>query len=181
VGFILRLLRPNISVDAVWDIDLAMLRRKGIRGLILDLDNTLVDWNRWHVRPEVAAWMKAAAEQGMACCVASNTREPARLKAVAEQLGASWLLRAGKPLPKAYSRAMRLMGTAPAHTAVVGDQIFTDTVGGNLMGLTTIIVRPLSSRDFPGTKLARMAEKALRPWLFPRNRRAAAGVTRRKG
>ncbi len=175
MGVLLKLLRPRLLVDAVWDIDVALLREKGIRGLILDLDNTLVDWNEWHVRPEVVSWMKTVAENGLACCVASNTREPARLRAVAEQLGASWLLNAGKPLPKAYTRAMRLMGTTPSETAVIGDQIFTDMLGGNLLGLTTIAVRPLSSRDFLGTKLARLAERVLRPWIFPRGGQPAPG------
>jgi len=166
------LLRPKLSVDAIWNIDFHCLRHKGIRGLILDLDNTLVDWNRWEIRPEVASWMRAAGEKGLVFCVASNTREPERLRAVAEQLGALWLLRAGKPLPRAYSRAMRLMGTAASETAVVGDQIFTDVLGGNLMGLMTIAVRPLSGRDFLGTKLARLGERLLSPWLFPRGRQS---------
>jgi len=160
------MLRPNLRVERVWDVDLASLRARGIKGLILDLDNTLVDWNRWEVRDRVKRWAQEARRAGMRCCIASNTRSVDRTKAVAEQVGAQWITSAGKPRRKGCLRAMESMGTAPPETAVIGDQIFTDILAGNRLGLATILVGPLSSVDFPGTKIARLLERLLGRWLY---------------
>lgn len=162
---LLDMLRPNLRCDRVWDIDLESLRARGIRGLIIDLDNTLVDWNAWQVREEVKRWAENARRQGIACCIASNTRGTDRISAVAGQLGARWVTNAGKPGVRSYLRAMQLMGTGHAETAVIGDQVFTDVLAGNRLGLFTIWVRALSPVDFPGTKIARLLERLLGRWL----------------
>ena len=162
---LLDMLRPNLRCDRVWDIDLELLRARGIRGLIIDLDNTLVDWNAWEVRHEVKRWAENAGRQGIARCIASNARNRERIRSVAEQVGAQWVANANKPGIGSYRRAMQLMGTAPQETAVIGDQVFTDVLAGNRLGLFTIWVRALSPVEFPGTKIARLLERLLRRWL----------------
>jgi HAD superfamily phosphatase (TIGR01668 family) len=163
---LLDVLRPNLRAKRVWDVDPDMLRARGIRGLVVDLDNTIVDWNRWEVRDQVKGWAERAGRAGIRCCITSNTRGVDRIKAVADRIGAQWLANAGKPRRGACRRAMELMGTAPRETAVIGDQIFTDVLAGNRLGLATILVGALSPVDFPGTKIARLLERALGRWLY---------------
>jgi HAD superfamily phosphatase (TIGR01668 family) len=155
-------LRPTYLVEAVWDIDLEALHRRGIRGLIIDLDNTIVDWNGTRLRPAVREWIEAARRRGFRMCVTSNALRRGRAAAVAEQLGLRAVLRAGKPLPRAFRRSMGALGTAPTSTCAVGDQVFTDMVGANWLGLTTVLVRPLSRRESPHTRAIRLLERPLR-------------------
>ena len=159
-----RLLRPGQMVEAVWHIDPRRLRRRGIRGLILDLDNTLVNWNQVTLRPEVLRWIEEANGQELRCCVLTNARTGRRVAAVADRLGASYLIKAGKPFPRAYRKAMRRLGTTPETTAVIGDQVFTDILGANLLGIETILVEPFLFREFIGTRFVRLIERPLRWW-----------------
>jgi len=164
-SLMLKLLRPDMLADAIWEIDLAELRQRGIEGVILDLDNTIVDWNRSEVREEVRRWAGRARQAGLRLCIASNARGRARVAAIAEEIGATWLAPAGKPSRRGLRRAMAMLGTIPDATAVVGDQVFTDVMGGNRLGLFTILVRPLSGRDFAGTRIMRIFEWFVMRWL----------------
>lgn len=156
------LLRPERLVDAVWDIDLDWLTDRGIRGLILDLDNTLVDWNDTRVRPEVRAWLKQASERGLGLCLASNAIRGGRVGRLARELGLEAVAHAGKPFPVAFRRAMAALATDAASTCAVGDQVFTDMLGANWLGIATILVKPLSPRESPHTRLIRLIERPLR-------------------
>jgi HAD superfamily phosphatase (TIGR01668 family) len=75
--------------------------------------------------------------------VVTNAASTKRVQPVAEHLGIPWIIRAAKPLPRGYRHAMGLLGTTPATTAMIGDQVFTDILGGNRLGLYTILVDPL--------------------------------------
>jgi hypothetical protein len=154
-----------MSLGAVWELDPRGLKAQGIRGLIVDLDNTLVDWNGSDLRPEVVGWARDVRGLGLRLCITTNAQRRERVAAIAQKLDASWVAPARKPFPCAYSRPMAIMGTGRDDTAVVGDQVFTDVLGGNVMGLKTFLVRPLSKRDFPATKLSRLMERIVRPFL----------------
>ncbi len=151
------LLRPAVRVPTVYDIDLHALEARGIRGLILDLDNTIVPWGARHAAPELVVWIAALRAEGLQACIVSNNMG-ARVRHLAGQLGLPAVTTALKPGPPAIRRALRQMGTTPATTALVGDQLFTDILGGNLLGLLTILVRPQSAREFPLTRVVRFAE-----------------------
>jgi HAD superfamily phosphatase (TIGR01668 family) len=153
------ILRPNMMVDAVWDIDPGELRARGIEGIILDLDNTIVDWNRNEVREEVRQWVQRTKAAGLRLCIVSNARSRSRVAGIADEIGCAWLAPAGKPSRRGLRRAMEIMGTDRQATALAGDQIFTDVAGGNRAGLFTILVRPLSGRDFAGTRIMRVLER----------------------
>ncbi|UCH34232.1 MAG: YqeG family HAD IIIA-type phosphatase [Armatimonadota bacterium] len=154
----LDLLRPDMMAEAIWEIPLDELRGRGIEGLIVDLDNTIVDWNRNRVRQEVQRWLQKASGMGMRVCIASNARSKARVSAIADEVGALWLAPAGKPSRRGLRQAMAMLGVTPDAAALVGDQLFTDVMGGNRLGLFTILVRPLSGRDFPATRIMRILE-----------------------
>jgi hypothetical protein len=156
------MLRPCLLVDAVWEIDLEALARAGTRALILDLDNTIVDWQATWVRPQVRAWVEAARARGFGISILSNALRGGRVEQVARELGLVAVARAGKPLPLAFRRGMILLGSDPCSTCAVGDQVFTDILGANWLGMTTVLVRPLSSRESPHTRLIRLLERPLR-------------------
>lgn len=152
---------PDAHVRGIEDVPLPALLARGIRGIALDLDNTIVSWNDSQVPTPVVAWLAKAREAGISLCIVSNAHRSARVQRVAETIAAQWVARATKPSRRAFREAMRLMGTKPEQTAVVGDQIFTDIWGGNRAGLYTVLVDPLTAKDFPMTKLSRWAERLL--------------------
>jgi hypothetical protein len=156
------LFRPTLLADKIWEIVLEDLTGRGIRGLILDLDNTLVDWNESFLRPEVEVWLAKARAVGMRLCLASNAVRGGRVARVAEELGLPAVIRAGKPFPVAFRKAMAALKTEPASTCAIGDQVFTDMLGANWLGLTTVLVKPLSPKESPHTRVIRLIERPLR-------------------
>ncbi|MDI3280501.1 MAG: YqeG family HAD IIIA-type phosphatase [Bacillota bacterium] len=159
-----RYLVPADCAEKVEEIDLHALWTRGLRGLILDLDNTLTRWNQVEVPPPVAQWVEAARRLGFALCLVSNGL-PARVGMTARCLGIPALARAVKPSRRAFLRALELLGTEAGSTCVVGDQLFTDILGGNRAGMYTILVRPRDRRELPTTRLVRFLEGiVLRRW-----------------
>ncbi|MGE5552806.1 MAG: YqeG family HAD IIIA-type phosphatase [Betaproteobacteria bacterium] len=155
--------RPAETVPAVPAIDLERLWAKGIRGIVLDVDNTLCawEWGRATVAQPVAAWVEKAKTVGFGLCIISNGR-PARVAGVAEQVGVPFIARARKPFRRGFRHALKLLGTDPGATAMVGDQLLTDVLGGNRMGFHTILVAAISPREFAGTKASRLLESLIR-------------------
>jgi HAD superfamily phosphatase (TIGR01668 family) len=145
--------------DSVAAVDAAELRGLGIEALLMDLDNTLVPWHGYEVSDAVAEWLRNVESLGMKVCIVSNTRYPGRLKRLAEKLQVPFVKGRLKPRKSAFRPALELLDAVPEHSAVIGDQILTDILGGNRLGLFTILVRPLSRREFFGTKISRLFEK----------------------
>jgi HAD superfamily phosphatase (TIGR01668 family) len=156
------LLRPALMARYVWEIDLDSLYERGVRGLILDLDNTLVEWNRAEIRPEVRAWVEAARRRGMRLCLVSNAFRGRRVRAVAEALEIQVVVQAMKPFPRAFRKALAMLGTEAGRTCAIGDQVFTDMLGANWLGLVTALLAPLAARESPHTRAIRLLERPLR-------------------
>jgi HAD superfamily phosphatase (TIGR01668 family) len=156
-----RWLTPTRHVASVLDLVPHQLRAEGIEGLIVDLDNTVVPWGVSAPAPDVVRWVAAVRAAGVAVCIVSNSLS-SRARQVGTILGVPVVPRAAKPAPWAFRRALRVMGTDPSRTALVGDQIFTDILGGNLLGLRTVLVDPLSGREFVTTRLVRRLEALVR-------------------
>jgi len=151
---------PAKTYDTIFDIPLQELYTFGIRGVIFDLDNTLTEWNNPELSRETVSWMAKARKYGFQMCFVSNNSD-IRVREVAENVKVPFVARAGKPRRRSFRRAMELMRTKPETTAVVGDQIFTDILGGNRLGLFTIMVTPISRKEFIGTRLVRVIEKLI--------------------
>lgn len=151
-------LRPKMQVKSLDSISPIELKKRSIRGLIIDLDNTMTPWNAMEVGPKVTAWFKSLAEHNIKCCVVSNNSEQ-RVAGVANALGIPFVYKATKPRRRAYYRAMEILGTTVQDTAAIGDQLFTDVLGGNRLGLFTILVLPISKREWIGTRVMRMFER----------------------
>lgn len=164
---ILRLLTPVQVAASVADLNPAGLQARGVRGVILDLDNTIVPWGSATPPPFVREWVRRGQAVGLRMCIVSNNLS-LWVRQVGEILGVPVVGWALKPVPFGFRRAMRIMGTRAGETALVGDQLFTDVFGGNLLGLRTILVEPLSEREFPTTRLIRRLERLIRAKVVAR-------------
>jgi HAD superfamily phosphatase (TIGR01668 family) len=151
------LLRPGRIYGSILDVSLAELSRLGIRGIIIDIDNTLTEWHSPILPEGAAAWLEQAGREGIRLCFVSNN-SARRARDVADKAGIPFVAKAQKPRRRSFRKAMEIMSTAPGQTAVIGDQLFTDILGGNRMGLLTILVTPISRREFFGTRLMRLVE-----------------------
>lgn len=148
----LNLLCPKEYISSIFEVDLDSLRKKGISLLLLDLDNTLVEWHKKEASSEIVEWFSTAQGKGFCLCILSNNSKK-RVAEIADFLEVPFIHKAVKPRRKAFQKAMDLLGYGPESTGVIGDQIFTDILGGNRLGLYTILVMPLTNKDFVGTKL----------------------------
>jgi HAD superfamily phosphatase (TIGR01668 family) len=155
---ILKKLLPDLHVNSIYDIDLEALKGRGVKGIITDLDNTLIEWDRPEATPELAEWLNKVAEQGFKIMVVSNNNET-RVASFADPLGIPFIHAARKPFHKAFRSAQQLMNLAPHEVVVVGDQIFTDVLGGNRLQLYTILVVPVAQSDGFFTRINRRLEK----------------------
>jgi uncharacterized protein len=151
--------------QGVTEIVVQELQESGIDTVLLDLDNTLVGWQRRDVPNEVRSWIRQLQQAGMKLCLVSNTRHGKRLVAMSEELGIPYVRRAWKPRKKGFLNAMKEVGAEPSKTIMIGDQMFTDVFGGNRLGIYTIMVRPMARREFLGTKISRALEFVLLSWF----------------
>lgn len=159
-----RWLKPDLLVNSLPEVPLEALWEKGIKALIVDLDNTVTCWNSPQVGEAAREWFARAKARGFALCLSSNNGLR-RGAPVAASLGLPLVCNAGKPRRRSFRQAMALLGSRPAETAVIGDQIFTDILGGKRLGLYTVLVRPLSPREFVTTRLVRRLERlVMRSW-----------------
>ncbi|HEY3314283.1 MAG TPA: YqeG family HAD IIIA-type phosphatase [Bacillota bacterium] len=152
-------LRPGQLAPTIYDVNYELLWGNGIRGLVFDLDNTIVPWREAQPDERLVGFFAGLKARGFKLCIVSNAL-PARCARFADALGVPALPDCGKPRRGGFLRALRAMGTGPAETAVIGDQIFTDVLGANRVGLYTILVTPLSRKEFVWTRCVRMIERA---------------------
>lgn len=146
------LLTPDWHPQSLFDVTAKRLKALGIEGVMLDMDNTLTEWRSEDLTPEVLAWIASIHDAGLKTCVVSNTHRRERLKRLCDRMKVDFVLGVRKPRRRGFRLALLKMGTLPERTAIIGDQIFTDVLGGNRMGLYTILVPPLSSVEFFATK-----------------------------
>jgi HAD superfamily phosphatase (TIGR01668 family) len=153
---------PHRMTDSVTQITTAELQERGIEGIILDLDNTLVLWQKEEMAAEVLDWLSALRTEGFKLCILSNSILSRRSERIAERLECPNVRRARKPSRSGFHRAMQAMETTPATTAIIGDQMFTDIWGGNRTGIYTIMVQPIHPREFIYTRfVSRPLERLL--------------------
>jgi HAD superfamily phosphatase (TIGR01668 family) len=160
---------PDEYFESIYDVDLDSLRAKGIAGLILDLDNTLAAWRFGEPEPRLAQWVGGAKARGFRVCILSNGRGP-RVELFARFLDIPGQAQAGKPLGRAFRGALRRLGLPASEVAVIGDQIFTDILGAKRTGCRTVLVVPLSRREFVWTRFVRRVERAVLGRFFAKGR-----------
>ena len=153
---------PRGVYPSVAHISPSELAAKGVRLVLADLDNTLVPYKVTEPTPELSAWKEALEAAGIRLFLLSNSRKPGRVQKFAEQLGIPYQGRSGKPKKAGYLRAMERMGCKPEETVMVGDQIFTDTLGANNACVTPLLVLPIRLAGNPGRYLRYAAEAPFR-------------------
>ncbi len=136
---------PDAMAHSAYDIDYPYLYEKGYRGIIYDIDNTLVEHNA-PADDRAVELAYRLCNIGFSVCVVSNNKEP-RVRRFAEALGCMYVFKAGKPLRKGYDRAMERMGTDCRNTVAVGDQLFTDIWGANNAGIRSIMVNRIAFHE----------------------------------
>ena len=151
---------PDIYVDSISDITVELLEKNGIRGLILDIDNTLVPNHVADADEKAVEWVGKMKAAGYKLCIVSNASRK-RVVRFNDRLKLNAVHRAMKPGTQAFRKAGALMGIKKENIAVVGDQIFTDVYGGNRAGMFTILVHPIDKRESRLVKFKRIFEKRI--------------------
>ena len=158
---------PDRWCTSAYDIDYEALYRQGIRGLIFDIDNTLVP----HGAPADAraiALFKKLFETGFKCCLLSNNKPP-RVEMFNSPIGAHLICKANKPSVTGYRKAMEAMGTDTSDTLFVGDQLFTDVWGAKRTGIPNILVAPIHPKEEIQIVLKRILERIVLHFYFKKH------------
>ena len=153
---------PDLYVHSLVDIDFDFLSEKGIKGIILDLDNTVLPWKDYNVPRSSVDWVIKGKSKGFKFFILSNTIHTKRLAHIAQTLDCDYIHPAFKPNPKKYYLAAEKLKLSKDNIACVGDQLFTDIKGGNRAGFYTILVDMLDQKEFVGTKISRFFEKIIK-------------------
>lgn len=148
---------PDRYVASTYVIDFEKLYDKGYRGLIFDIDNTLVP----HGAPadeRAIALFERLKRIGFKCCLISNNQEP-RVKMFNEKIRVDYVYNAHKPSTKNYKKAMEIMGTDKTNSVFIGDQLFTDVWGAKRTGIHNILVKPIHPKEEIQIVIKRRLEK----------------------
>ena len=154
------MLYPKEYLSSVKDISLELLNKYNIKGLILDVDNTLINLDR--KMPEgVSDWAKNLKNNGIKICILSNSHKIDKVGAVAKILNVPYIFFGKKPLKSGFLRAKDILKLDNENIAVVGDQIFTDIIGANRCNMFSILVKPIEEKDYLITRMKRTIEKLI--------------------
>jgi len=157
---------PKEMAASVYAINYEKLWRRGIRGLIFDIDNTLATYDIPHPTPKVISFLDGLAARGFAVCLLSNNGKK-RVVGFCRGMSYPHVWKAGKPKARGIASCLRHMGLDKAQVALIGDQIFTDCLGGNLFGVYTVLTTPIAKRDEWTVRLKRWPEKPVL-WAYRR-------------
>jgi HAD superfamily phosphatase (TIGR01668 family) len=162
------MLRPDFFYDSVFDIPYEDLWKKNIRGLIFDIDNTLTRFDEKQPSAKIVALLNKLERMGFRLCLVTNNTNK-RLGHFNENLNLPGIANAIKPLTRGLRYAMETMGTKPATTVMIGDQLLSDVWAGRKAKVLTIMVRPVSDKDFWFVKAKRWLEKKMLRKYFAEN------------
>ena len=140
------ILYPNAYLKDIFQIDEEFLENHQIKGIIIDVDNTLVDKKRI-ISEDVIAWHKRIASTGIKTIILSNSIRKKKVARIAEELGTEYINFARKPFKFGMKQALYKMNLEAKEVAMIGDQIFTDVLGARRMGLFSVLVEPVSSNE----------------------------------
>lgn len=150
--------KPDIKLHRITDITVELLSDKNIKGLVLDVDNTLSTHHGMSLVEGLEDWISLMHKAGIKLIVLSNSKEK-RVKPFAEKIGLDYASLGCKPLPFGYMKVKKRLGFKRKEIAIVGDQMFTDVMGGNLFGIITIMTDLILAEDKPSFKIRRKLEK----------------------
>lgn len=153
-------LKPDISVNRITDLTPEHLNAFNIKALLIDVDNTLSTHKGEKFVDNINEWIDLMRNNGIKLMILSNAKN-GRLKAFAMRIGIEGCGMAAKPLPFGYINAAKKMGMPPKNTAIVGDQLFTDILGGKISGVKTVLVKPILLENSTSFRIRRYFERKL--------------------
>jgi len=154
--------RARFVAHDIYELSGEALERRGFKLLLADLDNTLAPYGVPLPDEKLKAWRDDLRRHGVTLFVLSNNRHKTRPQVFSEALEVPWIGHAGKPKTPSFVKAMERMGVTREQTAIVGDQVFTDVLGGNLAGVSAILVEPIRLAGNPGRYLRYAVEVPFR-------------------
>ncbi|MEE0109989.1 MAG: YqeG family HAD IIIA-type phosphatase [Oscillospiraceae bacterium] len=141
-------LLPKIMTNSLTDITPELLRSRKIRLLMLDFDNTIVPYTTTVPTPEMERWLKDMnALEDISLCIVSNSHND-RVPKFCRERGLDVITHAKKPFSKGINECLAKYGVPASEAALVGDQIYTDTLGANCAGVTSILVKAIHNHNF---------------------------------
>ena len=152
---------PDAYFKKVEDINVEFLNKNKIKALLLDVDNTLVDHTK-KMTESVIKWAKELKGQGVKLYILSNTNDKQKIEDIVKQIDIPYQYFAMKPLKKGFKKAQKELGEKSENIAIVGDQIFTDVIGGKRNNMYTILVEPIKEKDFWYTAWKRPIENKIK-------------------
>ena len=151
---------PDFRFDKFSEATLDFLQKEGIKGVILDIDNTLEPYENPLPSSEVKEWLHTLNNNGIKTAFVSNNGKE-RVNTFNEELKMPAYYKAKKPFPKNLKRAMRDIGSDKSNTVMMGDQVFTDVLAGRFAGIRTILLPPIKDKTDALTKFKRLLEKPI--------------------
>ncbi|MDR1066432.1 MAG: YqeG family HAD IIIA-type phosphatase [Clostridiales bacterium] len=151
-------LAPDLSGESIFKLPYATLWKNGVRGLLFDIDNTLAPFDIPAPDDDTARFLSDLSQSGFSVCLISNGSKR-RVNAFNAYLKFPVVYRAFKPLKRGVLKAMKIIGTTPETTALVGDQLFTDVLCGKRCGVFTALLKPASKRDEFSVRIKRGVER----------------------
>ena len=151
------LLYPNFYLKNIKEVDINLLKENNIEALLLDVDNTLIDLDR-NLLEGVDEWCDNLKKEGIKFCILSNSNKKDKVENVAKTLDIPFVFFGTKPLKRGFKKAKEIVNKDYKNIAIIGDQIFTDVIGGNRCKIYTILVEPISSRELFITSVKRGVE-----------------------
>lgn len=151
---------PSKQVHSITDVSLDLLKEQGIKGIILDIDNTLTTHDNPVPSEGVAQWLENMRTHEIQMIVLSNNK-PSRVEPFAKILGLDYIADGKKPLLGGYRRCAQALGLSSSELCMIGDQILTDVWGGNRFGCFTVLVEPIRPEPMLFFRVKRRIEKAI--------------------
>lgn len=149
---------PEYKFKKFNDVTAEFLVSLGIKGVLLDIDNTLEPYEHALPGEHVLSWLKSLSDNGIRTAIVSNNNRE-RVEVFNKEIGMPAYYKAGKPFVKNIKRAMADMGTTKENTILMGDQIFTDVLAAHRAGIRAILVPPINDKKDPFTKFKRLLER----------------------
>lgn len=154
-------LYPREMLNKVEEISIEFIQKNKLKALILDVDNTLIDYDK-NLSEDKIKWARNLRGQGVKLYILSNTNKKAKVEKVAKALEIPYIMFAKKPSKSGFLKIQKELKLAPEQIGVVGDQIFTDVIGGNRCKMFTILVEPIDKKDLLITAWKRPIEEKIK-------------------
>lgn len=154
------ILYPKLYLNSVQEISIELLKQYKLKGLILDVDNTLIDYNK-NMPSGILNWSETLKKANISLCIVSNSNHKEKVEQVAKKLNIPYIYFAKKPCKSGLKKAKAILKLESEQIGLVGDQIMTDIIGANRMKMFPILVKPISEKDIWITKIKRPIENRI--------------------